>query len=93
MKFIDEGLAGKSLINIPVERLGNDLAVRIPHAIAAEFGMHVGDEIHLIIERGRIVIAPVRVAGLSIEALVDRVTDENIHGAVDFGQRVGAEAW
>jgi antitoxin MazE len=42
-------------------------------------------------ERGRIIIEPVRVSVVDLDALVGAITDENRHGEIDFGAPVGNE--
>ncbi len=44
-------------------------------------------------EAGRIVIEPVRHKAYDINVLVNRITRENLHKAVDFGSAVGKEVW
>jgi len=39
------------------------------------------------------VIEPVEQAGYDIDDLVAGITDENLHGEVDFGPAVGNEVW
>jgi antitoxin MazE len=43
-----------------VRRLGNSSGVIIPKSLLDEIGMGVGDTVEMILEEGRIVLAPVR---------------------------------
>jgi len=74
-----------------VQKWGNGLAVRIPHAFAKEIGICPGAEVELWLENGRLVIVPNRKKQL--EDLVKQITPENMHGEVDWGKRSGRERW
>lgn len=73
-------------------RWGNSLAVRIPKNVADEAHLAEGDKLVLQVE------APGTVAIKSIERptldqLLERITDENLHNEVRWGKPVGNEAW
>ncbi len=76
-----------------VKKWGNSAAVRIPAATLAAVGFRVDDPVEVREESGRIVIEPVRQQPESLDRLLARVTEENIHDEVDFGPAVGTEAW
>jgi antitoxin MazE len=42
---------------------------------------------------GKLVVAPVIEPALTLEQLLARVTEQNLHGEVDTGPRMGNEAW
>ena len=58
---------------------------------AARLSLDQPVEIHA--EKGRIIIEPVRETAYDPAALVDAITDENRHEAVDFGLAQGREVW
>jgi antitoxin MazE len=72
---------------------GNSLAVRIPKAYAGELGLVSEAEVDLSVDRGTIVLAPAAPSRVSLRALLEQVTKENIHREVDTGGPVGDEAW
>lgn len=74
-----------------VQRWGNSLAVRIPKPFAAEAGLEQESEVDVAVVDGALVITPTPVPGL--DELLARVTDENLHGEVDFGSPMGREVW
>ncbi len=74
-----------------VQRWGNSLAVRIPKPFAAEAGLELESEVDVAVVYGALVITPTPVPGL--DELLARVTDENLHGEVDFGSPMGREVW
>lgn len=79
-------------MRVPVRKWGNSLAVRIPKALAADTRLGPGTEVDVAVEGGRLVLTPVAPAP-SLDDLLARVTEENAHGEVGTGRRVGREAW
>ena len=77
-----------------LQRWGNSLGIRIPKAFAEETGMDTGSLVDLSVDsRGRLVIEPVRGPKYELSALLDGITDENLHTEVSTGRRRGREAW
>ena len=74
-----------------VQRWGNSLAVRIPRPFAAEAGLEQQSEVDVAVVDGALVITPSHAPAL--DELLARVTDENLHGEIDFGPPVGREVW
>ncbi len=76
-----------------VQRWGNSLAIRIPKALAQDTRLGQGSEVEVTLERGRLVVAPVREPRYSLGRLLKGVTAKNRHREVESGRPVGAEAW
>jgi antitoxin MazE len=76
-----------------VQRWGNTLALRIPHAIAAETAIEQGSEVEISLEDGRLVVTPVPEQKFSLEALLAKVTADNLHTQVDTGSAEWVEVW
>ncbi len=76
-----------------IHKWGNSLALRIPKALADSVGLGNGTEIELIIEDEKLVITRSRASHPNLEDLLSRVTTENVHEEIDFGEPVGREAW
>lgn len=76
-----------------VQKWGNSIALRIPKAFADEIQIASDSAVELTIEDGKLVIAPVEREVYSLEELLARVTPENVHAEVDWGERVGDEVW
>ena len=74
-----------------IQRWGNSLAVRIPKPFAAEAGLEQQSEVDVAVVDGALVITPSSAPAL--DELLAQVTDENLHGEIDFGSPVGREAW
>ncbi len=73
-----------------VQKWGNSLGVRIPSLYVKEFNLRNGSAVDIVEEDGQLVIKPGR---LTLEALMDQVTDENLHEAIETGPSVGKEEW
>ncbi|HEY3567852.1 MAG TPA: AbrB/MazE/SpoVT family DNA-binding domain-containing protein [Thermoanaerobaculia bacterium] len=74
-----------------IQRWGNSLAVRIPKPFAAEAGLEQQSEVDVAVVDGALVITPSTAPAL--DNLLAQITDENLHGEVDFGSPVGHEVW
>ena len=73
-----------------VARWGASLPVRIPKAIAEQWGVSEGSAVELI-SRGEQVV--MRKKTYDLAEMLARVTSENLHSEVDFGPPVGREEW
>jgi antitoxin MazE len=71
---------------------GNSQALRIPREILEALQIHEGDEVEMIVENGRLSVRPVA-PKLTLEALVEAITPENLHGELEWGPAVGNEVW
>jgi len=80
-------------MRLRVQKWGNSLALRIPAAFARETGIGSGAEVDLTLEAGRLVITPSSIGPYSLAELLDGVTDDNRHDAVDTGAPQGRETW
>ncbi|MBI2942214.1 MAG: AbrB/MazE/SpoVT family DNA-binding domain-containing protein [Chloroflexi bacterium] len=74
-------------------RWGNSLAIRIPRAVAEEAHLQDGSPVDLNVAEGKIVITPIGPPRFTLDDLLARITDENLHGEASVGPAVGAEAW
>ena len=76
-----------------VKKWGNSAAVRIPMALLEATGVRVDEDVDIREEAGRIVIEPVRKKAYKLDDLLNNITKDNLHDAVDFGNPEGKEAW
>jgi len=76
-----------------IQKWGNSLAVRIPKTLATE--AHLGQEevVDLAVEKGKLIIAPVKREKYGLKELVSRITEENLHNEDIWGPAVGREVW
>jgi antitoxin MazE len=80
-------------VRTKVQKWGNSLALRIPHAFAGETGIAQDSEVELSLEDGKLVVTPLDPSEISLEGLLAGVTEANRHPEVDWGPGVGGEAW
>ena len=80
-------------MRLRVQKWGNSLALRIPAAFARQTGVGPGSEVELDLEGERLIITPIPCPTFSLAKLVDGVTEENLHDAVDTGGPKGKELW
>ncbi len=76
-----------------VNKWGNSLGLRIPKLVAVEIGLKEDSLVNLTIVNGSIVISPERETPLELEAMINQMTEENLHGEVNTGPAIGREAW
>lgn len=80
-------------MRVIVKKWGNSASVRIPASGMAAACLSLDQPVEIREEEGRIVIEPVRETGYDLAALVNGITEENRHAAVDFGPVKGREVW
>ena len=76
-----------------VKQWGNSAAVRIPASVMQATRLNLDQAVDVREEAGRIVIEPVRQKTFDLDTLLDGITSENQHEAVDFRPPMGKEAW
>jgi antitoxin MazE len=76
-----------------IQKWGNSLALRIPKAFAAETNLKQNSTVDISLVEGKIVVSQASEPAYSLESLLSRVTDENLHSEVDFGPPAGKEIW
>ena len=73
-----------------VKKWGNSAAIRIPATILEAAKITLEQAVEVRAEGGRILIEPVR-NGYDLDALIAKITPENLHHETDFGPPVGRE--
>lgn len=76
-----------------IRKWGNSLTLRIPKSFAAEAHLEQDSAVELSLVDGKLVIEPLTEPAYDLDELMAGVTDENLHGEVDWGPAVGREAW
>lgn len=78
-----------------VKKWGNSQGLRFTKALLAEAGIHVGDEVDVCVEDGRIIVEPVsRVRGrYDLKDLLSRMPEDYQPEEVDWGPPAGKEVW
>jgi len=75
-----------------IRKWGNSLALRIPKAIAEDSQLSTGSTVDLSVENNTLVVKSVD-EKYSLEDLVSKIRDENVHGEIDTGRSTGRESW
>jgi len=73
-----------------VQKWGNSLGIRIPASYVKDLHLKNGSSVDIREEEGKIIIVPKK---LSLHELLEKVTDENRHDAIETGTSVGQEEW
>lgn len=80
-------------IRTHIRKRGNSLALHIPESLAAEAYLEQSSAVELSLVDGKLVVAPITEPAYDLDELLAGVTDENLHGEVDWSPAVGREAW
>jgi antitoxin MazE len=81
------------MMQTKIQKWGNSLGLRIPKSFAEEAGVGAGSEVDLAVEKGELIVRPVRRVRYALKELLSDVTPDNIHQEVDTGPPVGREVW
>ncbi|MDE2794847.1 MAG: AbrB/MazE/SpoVT family DNA-binding domain-containing protein [Gemmatimonadota bacterium] len=73
-----------------VAKWGASLAIRIPKAIAEQWGVREGSAVELESHGQQVVIRKKR---YDLTEMLAKVSPDNLHSEVDFGPPVGREEW
>jgi antitoxin MazE len=76
-----------------VKKWGNSAAVRIPASVMQATRLDLDEVVDVREEAGRIVIVPVKQRTYDLNKLLEGISPENQHQAIDFGVPLGKEAW
>ncbi len=79
-------------MNQIAQKWGNSLAVRIPKAFAEQAKIREGTPLEISVENGRVILQPQR-QKYTLEALLENINEDNLHGETDWGADVGKEIW
>ena len=76
-----------------IKKWGNSFGIRIPQSLLAQLNLQAGGAVEIILENGRLILAPVKSTEYSLDDLLSQITSDNLHGESDFGRPVGNEVW
>jgi antitoxin MazE len=80
-------------MRVAVKKWGNSASVRIPASVMQAAKVDLNQVVDVRVEKGRIVIDPVRPPKYDVDKLIAAISPENLHEPVDFGPPAGKEAW
>ena len=79
------------MTQVVVKKWGNSPSVRLPVAVMKAASLSVDDTVDIQVEDGRIIIALAQPKAYSLDALLSGISEDNIHGKIDFGPAQGKE--
>ncbi len=79
-------------MRVIVKKWGNSASVRIPAAVMQAAKLSLDTPVDVRVEDGRIIIEPDQSQEFLLDDLLDRITIENAHDAIETGGPLGQEA-
>jgi antitoxin MazE len=76
-----------------VQLWGNSLALRIPKYLANQIRINNGSDVDVLLEEDKIIIKPIKEKQESLDYLLSKINNDNIHKEENFGKSVGDEIW
>ena len=78
-----------------IQKWGNSYAVRIPKRAMDKLNLRAGNTvtIHESAHKGTLSIVPIKIRKHTLAEMLSRITNENRHGEMDWGNAVGNEVW
>lgn len=78
---------------LDIKHWGNSLGVRLPAAVAREAHLHADQRVRILVEDGRVVIAPLAETTLTLEQRLARYDVARHGGEAMASVPLGAERW
>lgn len=76
-----------------IEQWGDSDAIRIPANLMRAASLSVGQMVEVREEAGRLIVEPARPHSYDVAAMIDGISDDNLHAEVSTGNAVGNEVW
>jgi antitoxin MazE len=76
-----------------IQKWGNSLAVRLPKSVVEQKSLVEGEGVSVAIKDGVITIEQIKKPKYTLNELVSKITPENRHAEIDWGEPVGKEIW
>lgn len=74
-----------------IKKWGNSYALRIPKLIIEDAQLTADSEVEISIMEGKIIITPSPIKNITLNSLIEKITEENIHHEIDTGPAIGKE--
>lgn len=81
------------MITTHIRKWGNSLAIRFPQSLLAQLNLSENGEVEISLEKGRLILSPVKKPKYSLDELLTQITPETLHSENTFGKPVGKEVW
>ena len=77
-----------------IQKWGNSYGVRLPKATVKKFSLRAGSSVRIVdTDDNAIHIVPISRHEETLDALVARITPQNLHREIDWGEPRGREVW
>ncbi len=78
-----------------VQKWGNSQGIRFPKTLLDQLEIHVGDEVNILVEEGKIILEPAsRKRGrVRIEKLIAEIHPDYVVEELNWGEARGKEIW
>jgi antitoxin MazE len=78
-----------------IKKWGNSFALRIPKSLASEINLEINTPVEISADKHKksIIVKRINKKKYSLENLLTKVTDKNIHKEYETGEPVGKEIW
>jgi len=78
-----------------IQKWGNSYAVRLPKKAVDKLNLRAGNTVTIdeLVHKGMLSIVPVKLNKHTLAEMLSRITDENRHIEMDWGDAVGNEVW
>jgi antitoxin MazE len=90
--ILNAAAEGGERVRAKIEKWGDGLGLRVPAEVAESARLIDGAAVELTVVDGKLLITPIA-RDLTLEEMLELVTDENKHGLIDWGPAVGKESW
>ena len=74
-----------------IQKWGNSLGIRIPMNVIRALSLRNGSIVDIVEEPNRLIIRPIKKP--SLDDILDKISEENLHSEIDFGKAEGNEIW
>jgi antitoxin MazE len=74
-----------------IKKWGNSFAIRIPKLIIEDAHLKTDSEVDIYIAEGKIVLSPTPAKNITLDSLIEQISEENIHHEIDTGPTIGKE--
>jgi antitoxin MazE len=74
-----------------IQKWGNSYGLRIPKNILDQMGLGPDTRFEIQQDQGKIIITPIKDPEADLEGLLEKITSENLHKEIDWGDSTGKE--
>ncbi|MBI4599351.1 AbrB/MazE/SpoVT family DNA-binding domain-containing protein, partial [Candidatus Uhrbacteria bacterium] len=76
-----------------IDRWGNSLGVRLPKQLTKQLSLSEGSAVVVTLEKNALMLRPQKRKDETLKQLLERITSDNLHDEVCWGEPQGKEIW